>query len=297
VCTSAASSLVELVIESRPRDLGAGFVVRRTLPSPKRRLVGPFIFFDQMGPVDLAPGQGLDVRPHPHIALATVTYLFAGEIVHRDSLGSHQVIKPGDVNWMIAGRGIAHSERSGDEARRDGMRLHGIQSWVALPTEHEDVAPRFEHRPRASLPRIQRQGALLDVIAGSAFGQRSPVQVLSPTFYVHAQLDDGTELTLDTEHEERAVYVVEGGVAIDGQSYGPGVMAVLRPGSEVQLRAVGETRAMLLGGAKLAGERHVYWNFVASSEERIEQAKRDWLDHKFPRVPGDEQEFIPLPST
>jgi redox-sensitive bicupin YhaK (pirin superfamily) len=294
-CQPGPSPVVELVIESRARDLGSGFVVRRTLPSPKRRLVGPFIFFDQMGPVEMAPGSGLDVRPHPHIALATVTYLFAGEIEHRDTLGSYQVIRPGDVNWMIAGAGIAHSERSGAQARRDGMRLHGIQSWVALPLAHEETEPRFEHHARSSLPRLARPGMVLDVIAGSAFGARSPVGVLSPTLYVHAQLEDEGELTLDTEHEERAVYVVEGVIEIEGKSYGAGSMMVLRPGTDVTLLSVGETRAMLLGGAKLDGERHVWWNFVSSSEERIERAKRDWRDHKFPLVPGDDQEFIPLP--
>ncbi len=290
------SPVVELVVEARARDLGGGFVVRRTLPSPKRRLVGPFIFFDQMGPVQLPPGQGLDVRPHPHIALATVTYLFAGEIEHRDSLGSYQTIRPGDVNWMIAGRGIVHSERSGAEARRNGMRLHGIQSWVALPTQEEEHAPVFEHHARTSLPHLERPGVSLDLIAGSAFGARSPAPVLSPTFYVHALFESGARLLLDSEHEERAVYVVEGSVEIDGQQYGEGVMAILRAGGDVTLRAHGPTRAMLLGGAKLDGERHLFWNFVASSEQRIEQAKSDWRDHKFPLVPGDEQEFIPLPQ-
>ncbi|HEX5657796.1 MAG TPA: pirin family protein [Polyangiales bacterium] len=294
-CLEGQSPVVSLLVESRPRDLGGGFVVRRTLPSPKRRLVGPFIFFDQMGPVELAPGQGLDVRPHPHIALATVTYLFAGEIEHRDSLGSYQTIRPGDVNWMIAGRGIAHSERSGEEARRNGMRLHGIQSWVALPKEHEEAEPQFEHHPRSTLPHIVRPGVTLDVIAGTAYGERSPTPVLSPTFYVHAQLEDGATLVIDREHEERAVYVVEGELEIDGARYEPGMLAIFNPGFDVTLRAHGATRAMLLGGAKIDGERHIFWNFVSSSEERIEQAKSDWREHKFPLVPGDEEEFIPLP--
>jgi redox-sensitive bicupin YhaK (pirin superfamily) len=294
-CLEARSPVVSLVVDSRPRDLGGGFVVRRTLPSPRRRLVGPFIFFDQMGPVDLPPGQGLDVRPHPHIALATVTYLFAGEIEHRDSLGSHQTIRPGDVNWMIAGRGIAHSERSGAQTRRDGMRLHGIQSWVALPKEHEETEPRFDHYPRASLPRVERPGVQLDVIAGTAFGARSPAPVLSPTFYVHALLEDGATLVIDSEHEERAVYVVEGELEIDGERYGAGLMPILSGGVDVTVRAQGPTRAMLLGGAKIEGERHIFWNFVSSSEERIERAKSDWREHKFPLVPGDEKEFIPLP--
>jgi redox-sensitive bicupin YhaK (pirin superfamily) len=290
------SSSIELVVEGRARDLGGGFVVRRLLPAPTRRLVGPFIFFDQMGPVDLPPGEGLDVRPHPHIALATVTYLFSGAIMHRDSLGSELVIRPGDVNWMVAGRGIAHSERSGPDARRDGMHLHGIQCWVALPTELEEIEPRFEHHPRATLPRIERTGVILDVIAGSAFGARSPVGVLSPTLYVHAQLAPDSELTVDSEHQERAVYVVEGELEVEGQRYGEGAMIVLAPGADVLLRAIGQARAMLLGGAKLEGERHIYWNFVSSSAERIERAKRDWRERKFPLVPGDDHEFIPLPD-
>ncbi|MET0286004.1 MAG: pirin family protein [Polyangiales bacterium] len=295
-CLEGQSPVVTLVVDSRPRDLGGGFVVRRTLPSPRRRLVGPFIFFDQMGPVDLPPGQGLDVRPHPHIALATVTYLFSGEIEHRDSLGSYQTIRPGDVNWMIAGRGIAHSERSGTDTRRDGMRLHGIQSWVALPKEHEEDEPRFEHHPRATLPRIEREGVLLDVIAGTAFGARSPAPVLSPTLYVHALFEDGATLLIDREHEERAVYVVEGELEIDGARYEPGMLAIFNAGFDVTLRAHGKTRAMVLGGAKLDGERHIFWNFVSSSKERIEVAKHAWKEERFPLVPGDEHERTPLPE-
>ena len=293
-----ASASISLVIEGRPRDLGGGFVVRRLLPSAHRRLVGPFIFLDQMGPVALAPGEGLDVRPHPHIALATVTFLFDGEIIHRDSLGSLRAIHPGDVNWMLAGRGIAHSERSSEQTRRDGQRLHGIQCWVALPTEREQDAPQFEHHPASTLPRIERaDGVVLDVVLGTAYGQRSPVSVLSPTIYVHARVPAGAELEIDGEHEERAIYLVEGRITLDGRTFEAGTMLVLEPGAEVRVRADEAARLMLLGGEKLEGERHLFWNFVSSSEARLEQAKRDWAERRFPLVPGDEEEFIPLPKS
>jgi len=296
-CLDAVSESIELVIDARPRDIG-GFSVRRVLPSAQRRLVGPFIFFDHMGPATLPPGQGFDVRPHPHIALATVTYLFDGEILHRDSLGSHQPIRPGDVNWMVAGSGIAHSERLTDETRARGTHIHGIQSWVALPIEHEETAPRFEHHPRATLPVIERprEKATLDIIAGTAFGATSPASVLSPTLYVHAQLGSGARLPLEAEHEERAVYVVEGVLGCDGRLFRPGTMIVLRPGKEVVLEADEPTRIMILGGAKLAGKRYVWWNFVSSSEERLARAKEDWRMRRFPAIPGDDVEFIPLPS-
>jgi len=291
-----ASSAVELVIDARARDLGGGFVVKRLLPAPRQRLVGPFIFFDQMGPVALAPGDGLDVRPHPHIALATVTYLFAGEILHRDSLGSVQAIHPGDVNWMLAGHGIVHSERSSAEVRRAGQQLHGIQSWVALPTALEESEPRFEHHPASSIPTVELAGVVLDVIAGSAYGQRSPVGVLSPTLYVHARLEAGARLPVDPEHEQRAVYIVEGALELEQQTYGAGTMLVLRAGADVSLLAREPTRLMLLGGAKLEGERHVFWNFVSSDLARLERAKQDWQARRFPSVPGDDVEFIPLPG-
>lgn len=293
-CLDAVAGAIDLIIDARPRDLG-GFSVRRVLPSPRRRLVGPFIFFDEMGPAELPPGGGLDVRPHPHIALATVTYLFDGEIMHRDSLGSLQRIRPGDVNWMVAGRGIVHSERSSPETRRDGMRLHGVQTWVALPLEHEEMAPRFEHHPQHSLPRIERDGVKLDVIAGSAFGERSPVGVLSETLYVHGLLSARTRLSIDTEHDERAVYVVEGSVTCDGQSIERGTMAVLQPGRTVEVTSDEGCRIMILGGKKLDGERHMFWNFVSSDKARIERAKQDWQGDRFPRVPGDD-ERIPLPT-
>jgi len=289
------STAISLVIDGRARDLGNGFMVRRVLPSVSQRLVGPFIFFDQMGPVTLQPGEGMDVRPHPHIALATVTYLFAGEIMHRDSVGSVQAIHPGDVNWMVAGTGITHSERSSDETRRTGQRMHGIQSWVALPIEEEQTAPSFDHHPAATIPTVRFEGVVLDVIAGTAYGQRSPVGVLSPTLYVHALLDDGALLAIDEEHEQRAVYVVDGELEVDGVTLVEGQMAVLHAGAAVSVRARGASRVMLVGGAKLEGARHVYWNFVSSDPARIEQAKADWQAGRFPVVPSDAEEFIPLP--
>jgi redox-sensitive bicupin YhaK (pirin superfamily) len=294
-CVPRSSSAVAMTIDGRPRDLG-DFTVRRVLPSPLLRRIGPFTFFDHMGPATLPKGHGMDVRPHPHIGLATVTYLFEGEIVHRDSLGSLQLIRPGDVNWMVAGRGIVHSERSSAEGRADEQHLHGIQSWIALPREHEETHPSFMHHPRAAVPRATREGVTLDVIAGTAYGLRSPVEVLSPTLYVHARLDQGAKLPVDAAHEERGVYVVEGGIRCDGERYEAGTMVVLRPGGEPVLEAEEDSRVMLVGGAKLEGERFLYWNFVSSSQERIAQAKADWKAQRFAKVPGDEIDFIPLPE-
>ena len=285
---------IALVVEARPRDLG-GFGVRRALPSTGRRMVGPFIFFDHIGPSEMPPGHGIDVRPHPHIALATVTYLFAGEMDHRDSLGSYQTIKPGDVNWMLAGRGIAHSERTGEEARRRGGPLHGIQSWVALPTADEENAPRFDHHPAATIPHLARPGAALQIVAGTAYGARSPVGVCSPTLYVAATLEAGATLPLPDEHPERAIYVVEGEVSVGPRRLAPGAMAVFNPGA-AEVRAVAPSRFVLIGGAPVDGERHIWWNFVASSPARIERAKTDWKEGRFGVVPGDEREFIPLPE-
>lgn len=287
--------MLDLVVEARPRDLG-GFSVRRVLPSVKRRLVGPFIFFDHMGPARFPAGAGFDVRPHPHIGLATVTYLFSGEMQHKDSVGSDRLVRPGDVNWMIAGSGIAHSERATDAGRANGLELHGIQSWVALPIEHEETPPRFEHHPRATLPHLSVDGASLDVIAGTAYGKTSPVGVLSPTIYVHARLDDEAELPIDDNHEERAVYVVEGGVRIGEQVFEPGTLAVLAPGARVTIIADSASRVMILGGAHLPGHREIFWNFVSTSKERIERAKADWREQRFARIPGDDKEFIPLPE-
>lgn len=286
----------ELVIEARQRDVG-GFFVRRALPSMQRRLVGPFIFYDHLCRVEFAAGQGLDVRPHPHIALATVTYLFEGSFLHRDSLGFAQLITPGAVNWMIAGRGIAHSERTPPDVRATGGPLHGIQCWVALPQEHEEIEPSFVHHPAASIPELRQDNVTLRVIAGNAYGERSPVNVLSPTLYVHAELEPGASLLVDQEHADRAVYVARGSVSLgDGQDYREGSLLVLPSNAAVTLSSAGGATAMLLGGAPLAGERHIFWNFVSSSTERIERAKADWRDGKFGRVVGDEKEFIPLPE-
>jgi redox-sensitive bicupin YhaK (pirin superfamily) len=289
------TSQLASVIDARARDLG-GFTVGRVLPSAARKLIGPFIFFDHMGPADFPPGRGIDVRPHPHIGLATVTYLFAGEIVHRDSLGSHQTIRPGDVNWMTAGRGIVHSERTGAEARQRGSPLDGLQLWVALPLAHEEVEPEFHHHPAADLPCLEVAATQVRVLAGGAFGVRSPVKTLSPLFYVDAVMPSGSELPLPDEYEERAAYVVSGSVACGHERAERGRMLVLASGVRATLRAVSDARVALIGGAPIDGERHIFWNFVSSSEARIEQAKRHWREGRFPKVPGDEQEFIPLPE-
>lgn len=282
------------VIDGRARDLG-GFSVRRVLPIAHRKTVGPFIFFDHLGPAVMAPGSGMDVRPHPHIGLATVTYLFEGRFLHRDSLGSVQAIEPGAVNWMTAGRGIVHSERSLPEDRAAGHRIHAIQSWFALPQADEECAPSFVHHPAASLPTKSQDGVRLRVIAGSACGLRAPVAVASPTLYVDVELEAGAELLIDDEHEQRAVYAAIGAFELDGQRYEVGRMPVLAPGRALRLRALEPTRLMLLGGAPLDGAREVWWNFVSSSAARIEQAKLDWREGRFAAVPG-EQEFIPLPD-
>ena len=296
-CTKESEPAVELEIDSRQRDLGDGFTVRRLLPSAARRTVGPFIFVDHMGPVHLSAGHGLDVRPHPHINLATVTYLFEGEILHRDSLGSEQPIRPGAVNWMTAGRGIVHSERSPSSERSLGPRVHGMQLWVALPTAHEEDAPSFQHHAAATIPRVERPGARLRVIAGAAYGVTSPVAVLSPLFYVGAELDAGAELALPDEHRQRGAYVVGGAVSVDGKTFTEGSMLVFRERAPARLKALGAARVMLLGGAPLDGERHIWWNFVSSSQERIERAKDDWRSGRFPKIRGDDVEFIPLPDS
>jgi redox-sensitive bicupin YhaK (pirin superfamily) len=281
------------VIDGRERDLG-GFVVRRVLPFESRRMVGPFIFFDHLGPASFAAGHGIDVRPHPHIGLATVTYLFSGELEHRDSLGNVVDIQPGDVNWMTAGRGITHSERTPQSVRAAAPRIHGIQSWVALPDGQEDVDPAFAHHAAAALPRRRLGQSDLTLIAGAAFGLESPVVTAWPTLYVEAQMAAHAVLDLPVEHAERAVYVVEGAVEIGDITLGVGQMGVLQPVA-TRLRAVGATRLMLLGGERFPTPRHLFWNFVASSPERIESAKERWKERQFPAVPG-ESEFIPLPA-
>ncbi len=281
-------------IDARPRDIGE-MMVGRVLPSGARRMVGPFIFFDHMGPADLPPGRGLDVRPHPHIGLATVTYLFEGEIVHRDSLGSHQAIRPGDINWMTAGCGIVHSERTGPEHRRSGSRLNGLQLWVALPAADEETAPQFHHHPADTLPSVELEGAHVRVLAGEAYGRRSPVATFSPLFYADVSLPPGCEFPLTDAYTERAAYVIDGQLSYARESAGPGRMLVFAKGAEAVLRTERGARVALIGGEPV-GERHIYWNFVSSSLERIEQAKRDWRAGRFPTVPGDEREFIPLPD-
>jgi len=284
------------VLEGRPRDLG-GFSVRRVLPADGLQTVGPFIFFDHMGPAVFAPGSGVDVRPHPHIGLATVTYLFEGEFMHRDSLGTAQLIRPGDVNWMVAGRGIVHSERTPAEARNApaGAAIHGIQTWVALPQSHEETEPSFEHHPARTLPEIRSEGAVLRLIAGEAFGRRAPAAVFAPMFYLDSVLQPGAVVSLPDEHAERAVYVAEGEIEVAGIRYGVGQMVVAADSVAVTVRAVAPAHVMLLGGAPLDGQRFIWWNFVSSSRERIEQAKRDWLEDRFGPVPG-EVERIPLPE-
>ena len=295
-------SAIDLIISPRRRDLG-GFEVGRVLPFAQRRSVGPFVFFDHMGPADFAPGHGIDVRPHPHIGLATVTYLFEGTFMHRDSLGSVQPIRPGDMNWMIAGSGITHSERTAPDTRAAGGPLHGIQSWVALPKSAEQNAPFFKHHPAATLPVVDLPGARLRVIAGSAFGVASPVEVQSPTLYVDADLEAGASITLTAEHQERALYVAEGAIRIDGADLPALQMAVLTEGVVVTISATAKTRLMILGGAPLDGPRLMWWNFVASDESLMDRAKTNWakgdannFGGQFTLPPGDDKEFIPLPQ-
>jgi redox-sensitive bicupin YhaK (pirin superfamily) len=287
--------VLERVIEQRRRDLG-GFEVGRVLPSGARRMVGPFIFFDHLGPVDFPKGvsRSVDVRPHPHIGLATVTYLFDGEIMHRDSLGSEQPIRPGEVNWMTAGRGITHSERF-EKARAEGGRIHAIQSWVALPIEHEEGEPSFVHYGPESLPDLDTPGCRARLLAGAAYGRRAGVATLSPLFYLHCELAAGAEVELPPEYPERAAYLVEGDIECAGERFAPGHMLVFRPRGSVVLRTGRGARVMLLGGEPV-GERFIEWNFVASSTDRIEQAKAEWRAGRMALPPGDAKEHIPLPA-
>jgi redox-sensitive bicupin YhaK (pirin superfamily) len=289
-----ACRALETIVVPRPRDIG-GFEVRRVLPSAQRRNVGPFVFFDQMGPAELAPGFGIDVRPHPHIGLATVTYLFEGTIVHRDSLSSVQAIEPGAVNWMTAGRGIAHSERSDNELRKRRQKLYGIQIWVALPKQYEEMDPDFTHYAADLLPRIDGEGKTVRIIAGSLFGKASPVKTLSQLFYADAAVDSGASLLLNNDYDERGIYLLEGDVDIHGQRFEPGRLLVFSSGDEITIKAVSAARFVVFGGEPLDSPRHVWWNFVSSSRERIEQAKSDWQSGRFAPVPGD-PEFIPLPE-
>ncbi len=285
-----------ILIEGRLHDLGDGFTVRRLLPALQARHVGPFVFFDHMGPAVFAAGSGMDVRPHPHIGLATVTWLFDGAIRHRDSLGSVADIRAGEVNWMTSGRGIVHSERTPPDQRRDGQRLHGVQIWVALPQADAEIAPEFHHHDRAALPQIRQPGMEAVLIAGDAYGERSPVRVFAPMFLLEVQLAAGAALNLPPEHLERGIHVVEGEVSWGELEVTTAQMAVQAGSSAPPLRAHVDSRLLLFGGAPLDGERHLWWNFVASTRERIEQAKADWLARRFGSVPGDEDEFIPLPG-
>ncbi|MGA7324961.1 MAG: pirin family protein [Rhodomicrobium sp.] len=286
---------LEIVIVPRIRDLG-GFNVRRALPSAQRQMVGPFIFFDQMGPVQFLLGEGIDVRPHPHIGLATVTYLFDGRIMHRDSLGSEQVIEPGDVNWMTAGKGIVHSERTAAEWKAQaGREMFGIQSWVALPKVAEEAQPDFFHHRGDALPVIEAEGKRVRIIAGSLFGQTSPVQTFSGMFYADVELNAGAKVPLAAAYEERGIYLASGSVQIAGDTFEGGRLLVFRPGDEITVTALTNSRLLFLGGDPMDGPRHIWWNFVSSSRERIEQAKEDWAQKRFDIVPGDEIDFIPLP--
>ena len=289
-----ACPALDLVIVPRARDLG-GFEVRRALPVAERRMVGPFIFWDQMGAADLAAGTGLDVRPHPHIGLSTLTYLFDGEVMHRDSLGNEIVIRPGELNWMTAGRGIVHSERTPQALRPRGSRLFGIQSWVALTKKDEEGPPGFVHHGAEALPVIEGEGKTVRIIAGELLGGRSPVVVSSPMFYADATLAAGATVPLDPDYEERALYTVSGRIEIAGETFEPAQLLVFRPGDRITVKAATDARFMMLGGEPMDGPRHIWWNFVASSRELIERGKADWKAGRFDPVPN-ETEFIPLPD-
>jgi redox-sensitive bicupin YhaK (pirin superfamily) len=286
---------IDQVIVPRARDIG-GFEVRRALPSAGKKMVGPFIFFDQMGPSEFLLGDGLDVRPHPHIGLATVTYLFDGEILHRDSLGTAVPIRPGALNLMTAGRGIVHSERTPEALRAAGPRLFGIQAWAALPKTHEEAAPAFVHHTDAELPRIVGDGKRVRLIIGSLYGEEAPTEYPHPAFYAEAVLAPGAILPLDADYEERAVFVVSGEIDIAGDTFGPGRLLIFHPGDRISILAQTNARLMLIGGEPMDGPRHIWWNFVSSSKDRIDAAKADWRAGRFGLVPGDEKEHIPLPE-
>jgi redox-sensitive bicupin YhaK (pirin superfamily) len=290
-----AADLIETIIVPRTRDLG-GFSVGRVLPSAHRQMVGPFILLDQAGPADILLTEDFDVRPHPHIGLATVTYIHSGTIVHRDSIGSLQSITPGDVNWMTAGRGIAHSERAPDDARNTVRHIAGFQTWVALPKTHEEAAPSFVHRGKDELPLIAGDGASVHLAVGSLYGERAPVDTFTEMFFADVNLSPGARLPVDAGHEERAAFIVEGSLEIGGELYEAGRLVVFRPGEAVALTARSAAKVILLGGATMDGPRHIWWNFVSSSKERIEAAKNDWKLGRFDKVFGDEKEFIPLPA-
>jgi redox-sensitive bicupin YhaK (pirin superfamily) len=290
----ACEKIAQLIVP-RARDLG-GFEVRRALPAKERQMVGPFIFLDQMGPAEFLIGNGIDVRPHPHIGLATVTYLFEGEVLHRDSLGTSMPIRPGEVNLMTAGRGIAHSERERSALRQSAHRLFGLQAWVALPKQHEECPPAFAHHGAEELPTVAAEGVFVRLVMGEAYGMRSPVAFPHQTVFAEAALAPGAVLPLDADHEERALYLVEGEVEIAGDRFPAGRLLVFKPGDRLAVTASTQARCVLLGGAAMDGPRHIWWNFVSSSQERIRQAKEDWRAKRFALVAGDEEEFIPLPE-
>ncbi|MAN75542.1 MAG: hypothetical protein CME84_15860 [Henriciella sp.] len=297
------SDPVDLVIDARPRDLGGGFKVRRVLPFHKRRMVGPFIFFDHFGPVDYPPGKGFDVRPHPHIGLATVTYLFDGAIAHRDTVGSDITIRPGAVNWMVAGKGIVHSERTPPEEREAGMRMHGIQTWVALPKTHETCEPSFTHHARVTLPEFDLGGARAQVLAGEAWGHRSPVEFPWGIWYVGVTAPDGATFDIPGDAaDERAIYIAGGSAEIAGKTYGDGNMVILKPGEPASVNASKDSHLMLAGGQKMDGPRLIDWNLVASDQALIDEARAGWTDSiengwagtRF-SLPEGETDYIPLP--
>jgi len=290
-----SSDAVAHIIVPRTVDLG-GLQVRRALPSARSRMVGPFIFFDHFGPAVFSTGQGIDVRPHPHIGLATVTYLLDGEIVHRDSLGSAMSIRPGAVNWMTAGRGIVHSERTAPDHRDGGEPLHGLQLWVALPMKDEETAPAFAHTPAVDIPELHENGLTLRVIAGAMHGRRSPVATLWETIFAEVRLKAGSILPLGADYEERAVYVLSGEIEIGGERHPSQRLLVLKPGDRVEVKALEDAHFVVVGGATMDGPRHIWWNFVSSRKDRIEAAKADWKAGRFDLVPGDTTEFIPLPE-
>ena len=300
--TAGELDSIETLIVPRARDIG-GFEVRRALPAPKRQMVGPFIFFDQMGPAEfISGGGGIDVRPHPHIGIATVTYLYKGEFQHRDSLGTDQMIYPGEVNWMIAGKGVTHSERTSEETRAAPHSLFGIQTWVALPEDLEETEPDFEHRGKEDLPVVESGGKRVRLILGNAYGQKAPVKTFSEMFYADATLEADARIPLPDNHEDRGIYIVDGSVEVAGDTFGSGQMMIFRPGDAITVTA-GQSgaRLILLGGETLSGPRYIWWNFVASSRDKIEAAKeawakQDWDDGRFHLPPGDEGEFIPLPE-
>ena len=289
------SDAVDLLIVPRSVDLGE-MKVHRALPSIKRQMVGPFIFFDQMGPAEFLTDQGIDVRPHPHINLSTLTYLLEGEILHRDSLGTEVAIQPGAVNWMRAGRGIVHSERTSEERKANGQKLFGLQTWMALPTNAEESDPAFMHHGASELPVVDTDGINARLIAGSMMGETSPLQVSSETLYADIQLSKGKQLPLDKRYDERALYMLSGSINIAGDSFEPGKLVILRRGAEVLIKADGDARFMIFGGDPMEGPRYIWWNFVSSRLDRIEQAKEEWSKGQFDTVPGDEEDFIPLPE-